>query len=104
MVQAPGILPNLTGANLREANCSQNTVLPAPGWKMKLKPFWKRGPRVARSALPGTPGNTIMQASWAWAATLSRTRHIGDFANRAEPQAYQRAFDRLLHNLGDVNN
>jgi TIR domain/Pentapeptide repeats (8 copies) len=42
---------------------------------------------------------TVMQTSHAWAATLRRTRHIGDFTNWAEPQAYQNAFDRLLQNL-----
>jgi hypothetical protein len=43
--------------------------------------------------------DTVMQTSQAWAATLRRTRHIGDFTNWTEPQAYQSAFDRLLQDL-----
>jgi hypothetical protein len=42
---------------------------------------------------------TVMQTSRAWAATLRRTRHIGDFTNWADPQAYQIAFNRLLRDL-----
>lgn len=41
----------------------------------------------------------VLQTSRAWAATLRRTRHIGDFANWTDPQAYQHAFDRLLQDL-----
>jgi uncharacterized protein YjbI with pentapeptide repeats len=47
--------------------------------------------------------DTVMQTSQAWAATLRRTRHIGDFTNWTEPQAYQIAFDRLLRDLKKVN-
>lgn len=43
--------------------------------------------------------DAVMQTSQAWAATLRRTRHIGDFTDWTEPQAYQRAFDRLLRDL-----
>ncbi|HZO75774.1 MAG TPA: toll/interleukin-1 receptor domain-containing protein [Ktedonobacteraceae bacterium] len=41
----------------------------------------------------------VMQTSTAWAATLRRTRHIGDFTRWTDPQAYQQAFDRLLRDL-----
>jgi hypothetical protein len=43
--------------------------------------------------------DAVMQTSQAWAATLRRTRHIGDFTKWMDPQAYQRAFDRLLRDL-----
>jgi hypothetical protein len=43
--------------------------------------------------------NAVMQTSRAWAATLRRTRHIGDFTNWTDPQAYQSAFERLLRDL-----
>lgn len=43
--------------------------------------------------------DTVMQTSQAWAATLRRTRHIGDFTNWTNPPAYQSAFDRLLRDL-----
>ena len=45
----------------------------------------------------------IMHTSKAWAATLRRTRHIGDFTNWIDPQAYQIAFDRLLRDLKKVD-
>ena len=42
---------------------------------------------------------SVMQASQAWAKQLRRTRHIGDFTRWTDPQEYQRAFERLLHDL-----
>lgn len=43
--------------------------------------------------------NAIIQTPEAWAATLRRTRHIGDFTNWTNEHAYQAAFDRLLRDL-----
>lgn len=43
--------------------------------------------------------DVVMQTSRSWAATLRRTRHIGDFTNWTDLQAYQNAFDRLLRDL-----
>ncbi|HEU5384120.1 MAG TPA: toll/interleukin-1 receptor domain-containing protein [Ktedonobacteraceae bacterium] len=48
--------------------------------------------------------DTVMQTSQAWAATLRRTRHIGDFTNWTDLQAYQSAFDRLLRDLMLMDN
>ncbi len=42
---------------------------------------------------------SVMDTPQAWAATLRRTRHIGDFTHWTDPQAYQQAFDRLLRDL-----
>jgi len=42
---------------------------------------------------------TVMQTSKAWAASVRRTRHIGDFTTWTDPQAYQTAFARLLRDL-----
>lgn len=42
---------------------------------------------------------SIKQTSQAWAATLRRTRHSGNFTNWTDPQAYQQSFDRLLKDL-----
>jgi hypothetical protein len=42
---------------------------------------------------------SVMHTSQAWAATLRRMRHIGDFMRWADPHAYQQAFDRLLRDL-----
>lgn len=43
--------------------------------------------------------DVVMHTEKAWAATLRRTRHIGNFINWTELQAYQSAFDRLLQDL-----
>ncbi len=42
---------------------------------------------------------SVMHTSQSWAATLRRTRHIGDFTRWTDPQAYQQAFERLLRDL-----
>jgi TIR domain-containing protein/pentapeptide repeat protein len=47
--------------------------------------------------------DAVMQTSQAWTATLRRTRHIGDFTNWTDLQAYQIAFDRLLADLRKTN-
>ncbi len=41
----------------------------------------------------------VMHTSKAWAATLRRTRHIGDFTAWTEPEKYQIAFERLLRDM-----
>ncbi len=46
---------------------------------------------------------SVMQTSSAWAAKLRRTRHIGDFTNWTDPQAYQLSFERLLRDLKTIN-
>lgn len=43
--------------------------------------------------------DAVIQKTQAWATKLRRTRHIGDFTNWTNPQAYQTAFDRLLRDL-----
>lgn len=42
---------------------------------------------------------SVMQTTQAWTAKVRRTRHIGDFTRWTDPQAYQRAFERLLRDL-----
>ena len=48
---------------------------------------------------PARLDDAVMQTPQAWAATLRRTRHIGDFSRWTDPQAYLSAFDRLLRDL-----
>jgi hypothetical protein len=43
--------------------------------------------------------DAVMQTQQAWAASLRRIRHVGDFRNWKDHDAYQRAFDRLLRDL-----
>src|SRR5262245_28881467 len=41
----------------------------------------------------------VMQIAVGWAADIRRQRHIGDFTQWKEHDAYQKAFDRLLRDL-----
>lgn len=43
--------------------------------------------------------NTVMETNQAWAATIRRQRHIGDFTDWKEHDSYKRAFDKLLQDL-----
>ena len=43
--------------------------------------------------------DAVVQANQAWAAKIRRTRHIGDFSNWKDHDAYKKAFDRLLRDL-----
>lgn len=43
--------------------------------------------------------NAVMKIDTGWAADIRRTRNIGDFHNWKNPDAYQKALDRLLHDL-----
>jgi hypothetical protein len=40
-----------------------------------------------------------METEHAWAASLRRTRHVGDFSNWKNHDAYQKALKRLLRDL-----
>jgi hypothetical protein len=42
---------------------------------------------------------TVMETDKAWAAHIRRTRHIGDFSQWENSEAYQKAFKRLLRYL-----
>jgi len=43
--------------------------------------------------------DAVMEAQVGWAATIRRTRHLGDFCNWKDHDAYQKAFTRLLRDL-----
>jgi uncharacterized protein YjbI with pentapeptide repeats len=43
--------------------------------------------------------NAIMDTDQAWAASLRRTRHIGDFRAWKDHDPYQKSFERLLRDL-----
>lgn len=48
---------------------------------------------------PVSLDDAVMNSSQAWAASLRRMRHIGDFRKWKEHDSYQKAFDRLLKDL-----
>ena len=43
--------------------------------------------------------NAVMDTDQAWAASIRRTRHIGDFTKWKDHDSYRKAFDRLLRDL-----
>jgi hypothetical protein len=43
--------------------------------------------------------DAVMETDQAWAASLRRTRHIGDFRACKDHDQYQKSFDRLLRGL-----
>ena len=43
--------------------------------------------------------DAVMETDQAWAASLRRTRHIGDFLTWKDHDQYQKSFDRLLRDL-----
>lgn len=43
--------------------------------------------------------NTVMDIEKGWPALIRNTRHIGDFTRWKEHDAYQKGFERLLHDL-----
>lgn len=43
--------------------------------------------------------DTVIRTAQAWAADISRTRHIGDFTRWKEHEAYQQGLKRLLRDL-----
>lgn len=43
--------------------------------------------------------DTVMKIDTGWPALIKNTRNIGDFRRWRNPEAYQKAFDRLLRDL-----
>ena len=43
--------------------------------------------------------DAVMDTDQAWAASLRRARHIGDFTNWKDHDAFRRGFERLLRDL-----
>ena len=61
--------------------------------------FEKEGKTGETVLFPIRLDNTVMDTSEAWAADIRRTRHIGDFTDWKNHDAYQKAFERLLRDL-----
>jgi uncharacterized protein YjbI with pentapeptide repeats len=68
--------------------------------KHEVEAAFEKEEKLQRFVLfPVRLDDAVMQTIQAWAATLRRTRHIGDFTRWAAPQEYQQAFERLLRDL-----
>ena len=46
--------------------------------------------------------DAVMDSDLAWASKIHRSRHIGDFSNWKDHDAYKKAFDRLLRDLQGI--
>ena len=62
------------------------------------KPTVGKAPTVA-TLFPIRLDDAVMQTDQAWAASLRRTRQIGDFRNWKDHDAFKKAFERLLRDL-----
>lgn len=61
--------------------------------------FEKERQRKETVLFPIRLDDAVMKTDKAWAAEIRRTRHIGDFSNWKDHDAYQRAFQRVLRDL-----
>src|SRR5215813_8939701 len=58
------------------------------------------GPRSGYAHLfPIRLYNAVMETDTAWAASLRRLRHIGDFRQWKDHDAYRKGFERLMRDL-----
>jgi hypothetical protein len=73
----------------------------ASGWVGKeVESAFDRERRDNRTVLfPIRLDDTVLDATEGWAADILRTRNIGDFTRWKDHDAYQKAFERLLHDL-----
>src|SRR5262249_47647412 len=61
--------------------------------------FEKEGKENRLVLFPLRLDDAVMQVDVGWAADIRRQRHIGDFTQWKEHDAYQQAFNRLLRDL-----
>lgn len=78
---------------------SQHSVM--SHWvKKEVETAFEKEHRHNKSVLfPIMLDDTVMRTTQAWAADISRTRHIGDFTHWKEHDAYQKGLQRLLRDL-----
>jgi hypothetical protein len=57
----------------------------------------RRGKRLV--LFPIRIDDAVVETEQAWAASIRRTRHIGDFTKWEQHASYKRAFERLLRDL-----
>jgi hypothetical protein len=66
----------------------------------EVEAAFEREQREGRTVLfPTRIDDAVMDSDKAWAATIRRTRHIGDFTDWKDHDSYRKAFDRLLRDL-----
>jgi hypothetical protein len=78
---------------------SENSVS-SPWVSDEVEAAIEREHREKRTILfPIKIDNAVMESTQAWAATIRRTRHIGDFTGWKDHHLYEKAFDRLVRDL-----
>jgi uncharacterized protein YjbI with pentapeptide repeats len=66
----------------------------------EVEAAFERERREGRTVLfPIRIDDAAMDSDKAWAATIRRTRHVGDFTRWKDNDSYQKAFERLLRDL-----
>ena len=64
-----------------------------------VPPLEKERKRRDTVLFPITLDDAVMETDQAWAASLRRTRHLGDFRAWKDHDPYQKSFERLLRDL-----
>jgi hypothetical protein len=78
---------------------SKNSVA-SPWVSDEVESAIEREHREVRTVLfPIMIDDAVTESTQGWAASIRRTRHIGDFTRWKEHDSYSRAFDRLLRDL-----
>lgn len=78
---------------------SKNSVA-SPWVSDEVESAIEREHRECRTVLfPIKIDDAVMECTQAWAASIRRTRHIGDFTRWEDHDSYSKAFDRLLRDL-----
>jgi hypothetical protein len=62
----------------------------------------QKSPERRTVLVPITIDHTVEETDLAWARTIKRMRHIGDFTHWDDKDAYQKALARLLRDLNIV--
>ena len=79
---------------IRAMSFDERSLSPLPGLGMPTRRMLLFPTAVAMghilSALPGLCDDAVMETDQAWAASLRRTRHIGDFRAWKDRDQYQK--------------
>ena len=83
---------------------SENSI--SSGWvEDEVEAALEREKREKKTILfPVRLDDAVMDTDEAWAASIRRTRHIGDFTKWKDHDSYKKAFDRVLRDLHDFDN
>ena len=79
--------------------CAMGYDLP-PATRAEAAPLdWKERKQNKLVLFPIRLDDAVMETDQAWAASLRRMRHIGDFRAWKDHDQYQKSFERLMRDL-----